>query len=411
MNVVGIIAEYNPFHNGHAYHIKQAKKLCHADACVIVMSPDFVQRGEPAIMSKYHRANASLLCGADCIFELPVAYATGAARTFAEAGVAMLDKLGIVTHLCFGSECGDITPLQQIADILACEPKEYRQILQEHMKQGLSFPTANQKALEKILGTEIASCAMSPNNLLAIEYLRALKLRHSSIIPITVTRIGNYNDSDMDGEFSSATAIRRYMADNLESQQTNTHFLGAMPTQLHTLLSNEFKKSMPVFPNDFSGALNHCLIYQQNYTQYEDVSPDLANAITKQKDCLSTYEALAEACKTKQYTRTRINRAILHILLNIQQDDLRTAQQNDYGSYIRILGFKESFIPFLSTIKQYGALSLITKVSQAGDRLNDFDLHMFKLTLQSSDLYRTIVSAKYGIQPYNEYTHGLIRIQ
>ncbi len=415
MNVVGIIAEYNPFHKGHAYHIARAKELCHADACVVIMSPDFVQRGEPAIMSKYDRARAALLCGADCVLELPVSYATGAARTFAEAGVALLDKLGIVTHLCFGSECGDVTPLAQIADVLAQEPEQYTAELKRLLKAGVSYPSANEQALRIVLGTDTAKLAASPNNILAVEYLRALQLRHSTITPITITRTGDYNNLNMAADLSSASAIRHHVAQKNDDTtsyiiEEDRVLLEALPQATHELIQQQYKRSMPILTNDFSGALHYYLLThtKEDLSAIEDITSDLANQIYHLRDHLTSFDAFAERCKSRQYTRTRINRALLHAILGITQKDVRAAQQRDYGNYVRLLGFRRSFKSWLTEIKNKSSLVLITKVASAESQLSTQDYADLQKTLFSSDLYRAAASAKYDLQPTNEYTHGLI---
>ena len=194
MNVCGIVVEYNPFHNGHIHHIHQARKQSGCDLLIAVMSPHFVQRGEPAIVDKYARAEMALKNGADLVLELPAAAATGSAEYFAEGAVELLDASGVVDALCFGSELGKLAPLEKAAALLLEEPEEYRQLLREELKRGKNFPEAREIALSAFFPErELLS---APNNILAIEYLKALKRRKSSIEAVTIPRLGNYHGND-----------------------------------------------------------------------------------------------------------------------------------------------------------------------------------------------------------------------
>ena len=179
MKIVGFIAEYNPFHNGHFYHIQKALEVTEADAAIVVMSGDFVQRGAPAILPKRFRARAALECGVAAVFELPVCYATSSAELFALGAVSLLNQLGVVGSICFGSECGDLQILQQLADILCEEPAPYQDSLKEYLKKGLSFPAARQLAVSAYFAErhlpDCSSLLNEPNNILGIEYLKALK--------------------------------------------------------------------------------------------------------------------------------------------------------------------------------------------------------------------------------------------
>ena len=416
MNVVGIIAEYNPLHKGHAGQIAQAKELADADFCIVILSPDYVQRGEPAVADKFTRTRMALAAGADCVLELPVAFAVGAARTFAEAGVSLLDRTGVLTHLCFGSECGDLNRLSEIAEILAEEPASYVSCLRNAQKSGLSYPAASQKALEALLSPRTAALAASPNNLLGIEYLRALKRRQSSVRPITLLRTGDYRSDHLTGPLSSATALRA----RLEEQKTNPDYhpsrdpelLAAIQDECRPLFCDAYGATMPVSPDDFSMALNYRLLSLRNgdLTRFEDVSEDLANQILRNLTYLSTFRSFAGRLKTRQYTRTRINRALLHILLDITKEEVRLAQERDYGSYVRILGFRSRFAPCLTEIKKKSSLTLLTKPADAEKKLNPEDYALFRQTVCSSDLYRCVLSAKFGITPKHEYTQGILRM-
>lgn len=210
---VGIIAEYNPFHNGHAYQIREVRKQSGADYIIIVMSGDFVQRGRPALLDKYARARLALLGGADLVLELPCAAASGSAARFAQEAVRILDRLGVVQELWFGSEAGELAPLLEAAAVLAEEPPHFRNALRQSLRQGNSYPLARQKALEACSadGEKLAAPELLclPNNILGIEYCTALKRLRSSVLPRTLKRVGSgYHDRQASGSFASASALR-----------------------------------------------------------------------------------------------------------------------------------------------------------------------------------------------------------
>ena len=215
MRVVGLIAEYNPYHNDHKYHIEKAKELATADYAIVVMRGNFVQRGTPAIMPKHLRAEAALKCGADLGIELPVYYATGTAEQFAYGAVSLLDKLGCVDAICFGSECGDIEPLKSLAKILCDEPAEYKENLQFNLRSGMSFPLARQKAIQAVCdSSHLTELLEQPNNILGIEYLKALYRLGSNIEPLTIRReASHYHDTELQEQFSSASALRGTISD------------------------------------------------------------------------------------------------------------------------------------------------------------------------------------------------------
>lgn len=210
MKTVGLITEYNPFHNGHLYHIERARELTGADRVVIVMSGDYVQRGTPALLSKHSRAHMALLNGASAICELPVCYASGSAEFFAQGAISILEGLGCIDTLCFGSECGELSVLQHIAQLLLSESDTYSHMLQDALKKGHSFPAARHQALEKLTGETFVSQILSePNNILGIEYLKALKKQNSRMVPYTLKRDSSgYHDTKLQPQSSSASAIR-----------------------------------------------------------------------------------------------------------------------------------------------------------------------------------------------------------
>ena len=303
MKIVGLITEYNPFHNGHLYHIEEAKRITGSDTAVVVMSGDYVQRGTPAFMPKRIRAEMALRCGAGAVFELPVCYATGSAEYFALGAVSLLDRLGIVDCICFGSECDDLEAMSRAADILLTEPKEYQTLLRSSLKEGNPFPAARQKALAAYTGsTDIARILTEPNNILGIEYLKALKKLGSSMTPYTIQRRGaGYHDRELAGRFSSASAIRSllaYSGSSLRTEQTGGTFdnipfsnilddlENQVPSSCLSLLKDYHRVQYPIYQNDFSLLLKYKLLNKrtESLLRYMDVSDELANRICARLD-------------------------------------------------------------------------------------------------------------------------------
>lgn len=212
--MLGIITEYNPFHNGHKLHIEKSKFKTNSKHCIVVMSGNFVQRGEPALIDKYIRTKMALLNGADLVIELPIIYATASAELFSLGAVDTLNKTGIVNKICFGSEAGDLKYFLEVADILADEPPNYKEILLEHLNQGISYPRARMLSLGQILNKDL-SFLEEPNNILSIEYLKGLKKINSNISVHTIQREqAHFHSKDTTGSIASATAIRKVILDN-----------------------------------------------------------------------------------------------------------------------------------------------------------------------------------------------------
>ena len=395
MKIVGIIAEYNPFHNGHQYHIKEALKISGADTAIVVMSGDFVQRGSPAIMPKHIRAEMALNGGASLVLELPVPYATGSAEYFAHGAISLLNKLGCVDSICFGSECGEIIKLEELAHILSEEPEEYRFLLSSYLKQGNSFPHARQLAIHDYLNSDSADEILSsPNNILGIEYLKALYRLHSKMKAYTIRRISsNYHDQELKETYSSASAIRneikRDSMDTLLSQVSETNL---------KLLRNLKNLRYPVYPNDFSLVLKYKLMQEskESLMKYADVSVELANRILNRLDEYKKLEQFCDLLKTKELTYSRISRALLHILLDIKSEDYRDI------TYARVLGFRKSHSEILSQIKQNASIPLVTKLAAFPD------LEGLKLDIKTSNLYESVLTDKYQTDFQSEYTKSIV---
>lgn len=413
MKVVGLITEYNPFHNGHKYHIEKAKEITGAEYAVVIMSGDYVQRGTPAIMTKRLRAQIALQHGADAVFELPVCYSTGSAEFFAEGAVSFLEQLGIVDFLCFGSESNNLNGLQKVADILYAEPSEYKTFLQKYLKNGLSFPSARQNALiDYLCDDALTELVKDPNNILGIEYLKALKKMNSSIQPFTIQRTGaHYHDSELAENFSSASAIRQIFSVHTDFSVFEHALTEQIPTAESLLLKEHWNTLYPIQPNDFSLLLKYRLLEEtpESLVQYMDVSEELANRIYNQLSTFLNWEQFCDLLKTKELTHTRIQRALLHILLKIKKEELQSYRELQYHYYARLLGFRKDSTPIISAISKNADLPLITKVSDT-EKLPEPAKKMFQKELFASNLYTSVITNKFGKAAKNEYQYPVIKI-
>ena len=413
MKTVGLITEYNPFHNGHAYHIEKAKMVTGADRVIVVMSGDFVQRGAPAVMPKHLRAESALLSGASLIIELPVCFATGSAEYFAQGSISLLNQLGCIDSICFGSECGDLHLLKEIAQILADEPIEYQTALKQALKEGASFPAARQEALN-IYSDKYSEILASPNNILGIEYLKALAKIHSKMEPFTIKRIGaGYHDMDIDGLFSSATAIRSdiYQLADVNSSSESlplTHIQTQVPSSCHELMKKNYQTRYPVKADDFSLLLKAKLLSETagSLSHYLDMSPELANRILRLRNDYLSFEQFCDLLKTKELTRSRISRSFIHVLLGITNDWL-TAMKAP-APYARILGFRKDHADLLGILKRTSDIPLITSPARAV--LADTAYQMLELDIYASDLYESVITDLYGTPFHNELTKQIIKI-
>ncbi|MED9806400.1 MAG: nucleotidyltransferase family protein [Lachnospiraceae bacterium] len=394
MKTVGIIAEYNPFHNGHLYQLKKAKEITGADFAVVVMSGDFTQRGTPAVFDKYTRCRLSLLAGADLCIELPVVYATASAELFAKGAVSLLSALG-VDALCFGSECGEIAPLREIASLLFAEPPAYKEALNKALKEGLSFPSARAVAVRKcahagsLSGADAAASDVlaSPNNILGIEYLKALlaleKNGQHAPVPYTIKREGDgYLSHTLSEEsFCSAMALRKGIAEE------NPDLLRYVPESIWQEFSDTCQTKSALCADDFSGMLFYKLLSEKNsgYDSYLDVSSDLSDKIRKNLGTFTTFSAFCEnSLKSKDITLTRVYRSLLHILLSIKKEDLPAA-----APYARILGFREASFEVFGCLSKEN-IPLLSRLKDASSLLSPEALSCLSKDIFAAQLYEHV---------------------
>ena len=408
MKTIGIVAEFNPFHKGHLHLIEQCKKSLDADRVVVIMSGDFVQRGAPAIMDKFTRTKMALSCGADVVLELPIYYSLGSAEYFASGAVSILDSLGCIDYLCFGSECGDISRLTEVAKILADEPVWFKDALSENLREGLSFAKARQNALRNDLSSVLAS----PNNILAIAYIKALILRGSNIKPFTLKRIGAAYNSTEVSEFSSATAIRELMlsktlnipaacGDNRNlSDETLSSTLPASCAELIINYPNKFATTI-----DFSKLLWYKLTLEKNngFSDYLDITEDLSNKLISAVEKFTSFDDLCFILKSKELAYSRISRSLMHILLDIRADKMALFKADNYTGYARILGAKKGSFDLLKVFRTNSGVPVIGNLKEANS-LSGLQKDLFDSTILSSNIYTGL----FFDNTLNEYKQPLI---
>ena len=405
--ILGIVSEYNPFHNGHLMHLNYSKDLTKADFTIAVMTGNFVQRGDTSLVDKWTKTEMALKAGIDLVIELPTVYATSSAENFADGAIKILDSLGIVDYLSFGSELGELGPIDAVASVLAREPKDFSNLISRQLKSGLSYPKAREIALSQYFGTSplYTEVLQNPNNILGVEYLKAIKRRRSHIKAFTVKRdYSDYNSNTVKKGFASATAIRTMIKNKKNIQRV-------VPFETYELLQRQAKagKLVPdlsVFEKEIIYTLRKMTL--QEIAALPDVSEGLENRI---KIAVNTYNNLNDvitAIKTKRYTQTRIQRILLHALLGITQKDINASKRTI--PYIRILGFNKHGKRIISAIaKENPKLKIIVSVKKFMEASNDNTLR----NMLSKDIFASnVYTMGYKREPVAnlDYTNKVIEI-
>ncbi len=360
MKITAIIAEYNPFHNGHAYHIKESCALAGETYIICVMSGNFVQRGEPAIADKWERTRMALYGGADLVIELPFLYATQSAEGFAMGAVEIVDALGCVDHLSFGSECCELSTLKSYAEVLANEPPEFQTMLRAYLDEGHSFPRARELALSGIFSGE-ADVLSSSNDILAVEYLKALIQFESKVEPLCIKRRGSgYRDSAMAVDFSSATAIRK----ELREHGVTGKVLSNLPPQSVSALA----ASPLVDTEEYFRLVQFKLrtMSTADIANIYDVTEGLENRIKSAAQSSKNYWELIMGIKSKRYTYTRVARVLLYCLFGVTKDAIGAANGN-FPLYARVLGMRRHSKKLLAFLAKQSHIPVITKSSEFKD--------------------------------------------
>ena len=389
--VLGIIAEYNPFHNGHMYHLQKAKEQSGAQYCICVMSGNFVQRGNTSIVNKWKKAEMALLNGVDLVIELPTIYSVASAEGFSLGAIKLLNNLKIVDAISFGTETSDFAALNNISSIVNEEPMKYKSILNSELKKGLSFPKARENALMLYLNDNkrYDNILNTPNNILAIEYLKALKKIKSTIQPIPVKREKvYYNDNVIVDEFASATAIRKLL-----KNEDFSEIRKVVPKSTYQILEKETELGNVVL--DLSRYEKEIIYNLRRMTVSEiaelpDVNEGLEHSLKNAANYSNDITNLINIVKTKRYTVTRIQRILICALLGITKRDVVMAKKTE--PYIRVLGFNEKGKELISRInKQNPKATVITSVKKFQDKNNNNKNSKIYKRLLDIDIFSTNV--------------------
>ena len=409
-SVLGIVAEYNPFHNGHLYHLIESKKISNADYCIAIMSGNFTQRGEVSIVDKWSKAQMALSNGIDLVIELPTLYAISSAENFASGAIKILNSLQIVDFISFGSEVNNISVLDDIANVLAFEPPQYKTLLSHELSRGESFPKARENALMMYLNNlrRFANVLSAPNNILGIEYLKALKKLKSNIQPITIKREGSkYSDANLprNSKFASATSIRNFF----QSSQDLSALQKFVPESTFNILEENFKKgnfvkNLSAFDKEIIFTLRKMSV--EEIANLPDVSEGLEFSIKNAvNQCNSTIELLS-ILKSKRYTQTRLQRILLYSILGITKKDMEMS--NLTIPYVRILGFNSKGQELISTIsKKNRKLEVVSSVKKFMDKKLNNNLRL----MMEKDIWATNVYTlgfEYESFANLDYTHKLV---
>lgn len=403
--ILAIVAEYNPFHNGHLYHLQKSKKELNPDYSVCVMSGNFCERGDSSIIDKWSKAETALKCGFDLVIELPVLYSISSAENFAEGSLKILDAFGNNVILSFGSECGDLSILNNIANVLCDEPKEFTTILTHELSKGLSYPKARENALLLYLNDvrKYANILSNPNNILGIEYLKAIKKLKSKVKPFTIKRIdAGYNSLKVKDRLASATAIRNLLKNNEDVKKL-------MPTPAYNILLDNINHGKMV--SDIS-AFEKEIIYTlrkmslEEIANLQDVTEGLENSIKQAANSCNNLEDLINSIKSKRYTRSRIQRILIYSILNITKKDIQDSYK--VKPHIRVLGVSQKGKTLLSEISNSRAkYPIVTSVKKFMDSNNNKILkNMIEKDILASNIYT--LGYEYDSKSNLDYTKKLI---
>lgn len=398
MNITGIITEYNPFHNGHKFHLEESKKQTKSDGTICIMSGNFVQRGGPAIIDKWKRTELALNNGVDLIIELPTFYAVSSAEFFAKGAVSILNYLNIVNNLFFGSEIGDAKALSEIAKVLVSEDERFQNILKENLSLGLTFAKAREKSLiEYLNSSEINNIITSSNNILGIEYIKAILKLNSSINPVALKREGsNYNDKSLSQTFSSATSIREVLKNTSNIEDLKN----IIPLESYEVFSKlqeqdyRFTFEEEMFKYIKYKIQTNCV----NFNNLYEVTEGLDNKIIKEISSSNSLHEFILKIKSKRYTYSKISRILTHIYLGLDNDDFKDIA-NENNLYVRVLGFNKTGREILSLIKANSSIPLITKVPRFTNN------PLLKFDLQATACY-SLLNDK--VNPFNDYLQSPI---
>ncbi len=436
MKTAGIIAEYNPFHNGHEYHIAETRRRTGADYIIAVISGDFVQRGAPALLSKYDRARMALQNGADLVFELPVTTALSSAEGFAAGGVSLLSGLGVVDVLSCGCESADGDPalFRDVVAVLADEPDAFRAALSLHLRSGMSFPRARELALTDYMlrnvcrsdpASGIRRLLSGPNNILALEYARAIRRSGSTMDICMIPRMGDsyhcvelpHSALSVSGNgfrsfCPSATAIREYLLTEYRAESGDdplSALRGNVPASVLRTLCHACQEHQLLREDDFSDLLSYALITNKDRLDtFGSGNPDLAYRTANRLEQYDSWSGFSALLKTKNQTYTAVSRYLAHVLLQLHRDDFSLAEEYARAPYARLLGFCKSAVPLLKSVRAQSEIPVLVQTARDSASLNGDQKHLLDLDIQSSEIYKQILYTKSGRNLKSEYRQSTI---
>lgn len=365
MKKIGIICEYNPFHNGHLYHISKIKEMFDDSLIILVMSGNFTQRGEASIIPKYSKCDIALLSGIDLVIELPFIFATQSADVFAKTSIEILDKLN-VDYVVFGSETNDINKLTMLAKT-QINNKKYDKLVKEYLDKGVNYPTALSKALYQLTDKKIDK----PNDILGVSYIREILKLNSNITPICIKRSNDYNSIELNDNITSASSIRYAL---LNGDDVKNY----VPEYVYDYLKN------PIFTKNYFNLLKYKIMTENTLEEYQTVDEGIQNRIKKCIINSKDLDDLILKVKTKRYTYNKLSRMFIHILCNLKKEEVK---KHNKISYIRVLGFNIRGRNYLNEIKKDIDIPIITNFSRTNDPILDIEM-------RSTCVYASILNEK-----------------
>lgn len=365
MKAIGVIAEYNPFHNGHLYHLNKIKEMYPDDTIILVLGGHFMQRGETSVISKWDKTRIALFYGVDIVIELPYPFATQSADLFAKGSIQILKAMGVKT-LVFGSESNDTQKLYELADI-QLHNGDYQSIVKKHLDEGVNYPTALSKALLEVTKKTVDT----PNDILGISYIREIMSQEADIEAVTIKRTNDYHGMEINNQIASASSIRKLLKDKKDLEDT-------VPNETYKCLN----KNLFFIEDYFSYLKYQIMININSLERFQTVDEGIENRIKKHIIESTTLDELISKIKTKRYTYNKIRRMLTHIMCNFTKEE---ALQFKNISYLRILGFSSKGQKYLNSIKKHISLPLITKFTKVNDK-------MLNLELRTTYVYASILN-------------------
>ena len=357
MDSVGIIAEYNPFHNGHLYQLKKVKEMFPDMPVVLVLAGNFTQRGDVSIIDKWKKTDIAIKAGIDLVIELPFSFSTQSADFFSYGAITILEKLK-VKYLVFGTESDELSDIELLVDT-QLNNKDFSSLVKIYSKLGNNYPTSMSLALKDLTGKSIKT----PNDLLAISYIKTIRKNNYNIKPICIKRTNDYHDETLDKNISSATSIRIALKNNIDIKGQVPEFVIPYLNDLH-------------FIDDYFELLKYKIITDDNLSNYQGVDEGLENILKKEIMEANNFDELVKRIKSKRYTYNNISRMLIHILCNLKKCDM-----NEFNTvkYIRLLGFNDIGKRYLNKIKKDIDIPIISKISREKDRMLEFEIQTTKI--------------------------------